>query len=72
MKIEAGSVITLPQKVTTDCDLRWKFKTKEGDLCFGVQRKKTDKDPFVTVLAPSRVSFLVHLLDNILTLPGTE
>ena len=72
MKIEAGSVITLPQKVTTNCDLRWKFKTKEGDLCFGVQRKKTEKDPFVTVLAPSRVSFLVELLDNILPLPGTE
>ena len=72
MKIEAGSVITLPQKITAECDLRWKFKTKEGDLCFGVQRKKTEKDPFVTVLAPSRVSFLVHLLDNILPLPGTE
>ena len=72
MKIEAGSVINLPQKVTTNCDLRWKFKTKEGDLCFGVKRKKTEKEPFVTVLAPSRVSFLVQLLDNILPLSGTK
>jgi len=58
-KIEAGSLLTLPQIVTTDCDLRWKFKSEGGDLCFGVKKKKSDSNPSTTVedvLALSRVA----------------
>ena len=61
-KIEAGSSLSLPQIVTTDCDLRWKFKSEGGDLCFGVKRKKSDNNPSTLVeevLASSRVSFLL-------------
>ena len=61
-KIEAGSLLTLPQIVTNDCDIRWKFKSEGGDLCFGVKRKKSDNNPSTLVeevLASSRVSFLL-------------
>ena len=59
-KIEAGSSLSLPQIVTTDCDLRWKFKSEGGDLCFGVKRKsdKNPSTPVEEVLTPTRVSFL--------------
>ena len=63
-KIEAGSLLTLPQIVTTDCDLRWKFKSEGGDLYFGVKKKKSDKNSSTTVedvLALSRVSFFFSL-----------
>jgi len=55
VKIEAGSMISLPQKVTKDCDLRWKFRSEGGDLGFGVQRKKSEEDSPSTVLAFNRV-----------------
>jgi len=58
-KIEAGSLLSLPQIVTTDCDLRWKFRSEGGDLCFGVKKKKSDSNSSTTVedvLALSRVA----------------
>merc|ERR1719206_1243370 len=57
-KIEAGSSLSLPQIVTTDCDLRWKFKSEGGDLCFGVKRKsdKNPSTPVEEVLTPTRVA----------------
>ena len=69
MKIEAGSVITLPYKVDKDCDLRWKFKSEGGDLGFGVQRRESEKETpsaFVDVLTPSRV--LIFCLYSLNTL----
>ena len=55
IKIGPGSLITQKYTINKDCNLRWKFKSKGGDLGFGVQRKIAEKtsDGVSVEMAPS-------------------